>query len=379
MSKKDFYDILGVSKTSGKDEIKKAYKKMALKYHPDKNKDDKDAEEKFKEVAEAYSVLSDDNKRARYDRYGHEGLSGAGGGGGFSGFGFDFNDAESIFEQFFNFGGGSSRRRSSRSSGIKGSNLKISAEMTLEEIATGTTKKFKIKKLVTCSACKGSGAKNSSSVKTCSVCNGTGEVRRVQNSLFGQVVNVTACHNCEGTGKVITDKCPSCAGDGRVRAEDIVEVEIPAGVSEGQYLTVRGRGNAGKNGGPDGDIIVVIKELDHKYFHREEENIFYDLKLSISQAVLGAELEVPVINGKVKVKIIPGTQPGKMLRLTGKGIKRLHGYGSGDQIIRINVWIPENVSGRTKELFEELDKLDEINPQTEEKGFFEKIKDWFSW
>ena len=372
MSKKDYYELLEVSRDADKNTIKKAYKKLALKYHPDKNRDDPSAEEKFKEVAEAYSVLSDENKRARYDRFGHDGLSGAGGGGGFSGFG-GF-DAESIFESFFGGGGGRSRRSSGPA---PGSNLKIYVDMTLEEIASGIKKKIKLKKFVKCDDCSGTGAENSSSIKSCPHCNGTGEVRRVQNSLFGQVVNVVACHHCDGTGKQITNKCKTCGGDGRVRDAETIEFEIPAGVSEGQYLTIRGKGNAGKNGGGNGDIIAVIREKDHKFFHRDEDDIYYDLKLSISQAVLGADIEVPTIEGKVKVKIQPGTQPGKLLKLGGKGLPRLNSYGKGDQIVRINVWIPTNLSAETREKFEELEQLSETKPKTEEKGFFAKVKDFF--
>ncbi|PID27165.1 MAG: molecular chaperone DnaJ [Candidatus Cloacimonadota bacterium] len=370
MSKKDYYELLGVSRDADKNTIKKAYKKLALKYHPDKNRDDPSAEEKFKEVAEAYSVLSDENKRARYDRFGHDGLSGAGG-GGFSGFG-GF-DAESIFESFF--GGGGSRSR--RSGPASGSNLKIYVDMSLEEISSGIKKKIKIKKYVKCSSCSGSGAESSSSIKSCPNCNGSGEVRMVQNSLFGQVVNVTSCPKCNGTGKQIINKCSSCSGEGRVRDTETIEFDIPAGVSEGQYLTIRGKGNAGRNGGGNGDIIAVIREKDHKYFHRDDENIFYDLKLSISQAVLGADIEVPTIEGRVKVKIQAGTQPGKLLKLGGKGLPRLNGYGRGDQIVRINVWIPTNISSETRKKFEELDQLSETKPQPEEKGFFAKVKDFF--
>jgi molecular chaperone DnaJ len=374
MSKKDYYDLLGVEKDADKNSIKKAYKKLALKYHPDKNKNDPEAEEKFKEVAEAYSVLSDDNKRARYDRFGHDGLAGgAGGGGGFSNFGFDFGDAESIFESFFG-GGGRSRRRGGPATG---SNLKIYVDMTLEEIAKGANKKIKLKKYVKCSDCSGSGAESSSSIKSCSQCNGTGEVRRVQNSLFGQVVNVATCPACNGSGKEIINKCKSCGGEGRVRDAETIEFEIPAGVSEGQYLTIRGKGNAGKNGGGNGDIIAVIREKDHKYFHRDEEDIYYDLKLSISQAALGADIEVPTIDGNVKVKIQPGTQPGKLLKLGGKGLPRLNSYGKGDQIVRINVWIPTTLSTEAREKFKELEELNETKPKTEEKGFFEKVKDFF--
>lgn len=378
MAKRDYYEILGVDKNASTDEIKKAYKKLALKYHPDRNQGDQEAEEKFKEIGEAYSVLSDDSKRQKYDRFGHEGLSGAAG-GGFSGFsGFDFGDAESIFEQFFGGAFGGQSQRSRRTGPANGSDIKISIKLTLEEIAKGVEKKIKLKRYAKCSTCDGSGAKNSSSIRTCSHCNGQGRIRQVQRSLFGQIVNETACPYCQGTGKQIIANCPTCNGDGRERIEDTVTVKIPAGVSEGQYLTVRGKGNAGKRGGGYGDLLVVINEVDHKFFHRDEEDIYYDLQLSISEAALGADLEVPTLEGKIKVKVPAGTQPGKLLKITGKGIPVLNGYGTGDMIIRITVWIPRNLSKETRKLFEKLSNIDEIKPKTADKGFFEKIKDFFN-
>ena len=381
MSKRDYYDILGVSKNATKEELKKVYRKLALKYHPDKNKGDKEAEEQFKEIGEAYSVLSDENKRARYDQFGHEGLQGgAGGGFGGGGFGgFDFGDAESIFEQFFGgaFGGGGGRRRSQKSGPASGSDLKIPITLTLEEISEKTTKKVKLKKYIRCTTCNGSGAKNASAKKTCPHCNGLGKVKQVQRSLFGQFVSETPCQNCEGTGQIIIDKCPTCAGEGRIRGEETISIEIPAGVSEGQYLTLQGKGNSGKRGGGNGDIIAIIKEADHRFFHRDGEDIYYDLKLSVAQAALGAEVEVPVLKGKIKVKISAGTQPNKKLLIKGKGIPYLNGYGKGDMIIRINIWIPTKLSKESKTLFEKLGKIEDIQPKTTEKGFFEKMKDYF--
>ncbi len=378
MSKRDFYEILGVDKNASKDEIKKAYRKLALKYHPDKNKGDKESEEKFKEVAEAYSVLSDDNKKARYDQFGHEGVSGASG-GGFGGFsGFDFNDAESIFEQFFGgaFGGGSSRRQ--RTGPPSGSDLKVTMKLTLEEISTGVTKKIKIKKFCKCEKCNGSGAKSASAKRRCSSCNGTGEIKQVQRSLFGQFVNTAPCTNCNGTGEIITEKCEACSGDGRTRKEETVSISIPAGVSDGQYLSMSNNGNAGVRGGANGDLIVVMREIDHKYFHRDGEDIYYDLKVSIAQAVLGAEVEVPTLSGKIKLKVAAGTQSGKKLLIKGKGLPHLNGYGVGDMIIRINVWIPTKLSKESKKLFEELSEIEELKPKPHEKGFFEKVKDFFN-
>lgn len=377
MNKRDYYEILGVDKNATKDDIKKAYKKLALKFHPDRNKGDKDSEEKFKEVGEAYSVLSDDNKRSKYDRFGHEGVRGGSGAGGFDFSGFNFGDAESIFEQFFGGGfGGSSRRRSS--SGLKkGTDIQISIKLTLEEIAGETTKKIKLNKYVKCSGCNGSGAKNISSKTKCSTCSGTGEIRTVQRSILGQFVNVSPCHHCDGTGEVILEKCPMCSGEGRVREDKTVSVAIPAGVSEGQYLTLSGVGNAGKRGGPSGDLIVIIHEKEHKYFHRDRENLYYDLQLSVSQAVLGTDIEVPVIEGKVKLKVPSGTQSGKKLLLKGKGLPVLNGYGNGDLIVRITIWIPCKLSKKTKDMFESLNELEELKPKSAEKGFFEKIKDKF--
>lgn len=379
MAKRDYYEVLGVGKEASQDDIKKAYKKLALKYHPDRNKGDKGAEEKFKEVGEAYSVLSDTNTRARYDRFGHDGLSGASGGGAGAGFGgFGGFDAESIFEQFFGsaFGGGG--RSSSRRKGPgRGSNLKITVRLTLEEILEGITKKVKLKKYVNCEKCGGTGAKTRSSLRTCSTCNGAGEVKSVQRSLFGQIVNVITCPDCDGSGKEIAEKCPYCGGEGRVMGEETISVEIPAGVSEGQYLTMAGKGNVGRRGGRAGDVIVYFEETDHEYFHRDEEDIYYDLQLSVAQATLGCEVEVPVLKGRVRLNIPSGTQPGKMLKLKGRGLPNLNGYGKGDQIIRVKVWIPEKLSTDAKKLFEELTNYEEINPQTEEKGFFKKMKDFF--
>ena len=376
MAKQDYYNTLGVDKNSSKEEIKKAYKKLALKHHPDKNKGDKESEEKFKEIGEAYSVLSDENKRARYDQFGHEGLRGASsGGGGFGG--FDFGDAESIFEQFFGGGFGGGRGRSRRSSRRKGADLQIKIKLTLEEIAKETVKKVKLKKYVTCSHCGGSGAKNPSSVKKCSTCGGTGEVKSVQRSIFGQFVNVTSCSACDGLGEVITERCPNCAGEGRVRDEKTISIKIPPGVSEGQYITLSGEGNAGMRNAPAGDLLAIIVEQDHKYFHRDGEDIYYDLKLSVAEAALGTNLEVPIIGGKIKVKIPSGTQPGKKLMIKGKGLPILHGYGTGDMIIRITVWIPKKLSKKAKVLFENIKDLSEIKPKTTDKGFFEKVKDIF--
>ncbi len=368
MAKRDYYEILGVGKNASQDEIKKAYRKLAMQYHPDRNPGNKEAEEKFKEAAEAYEVLNNADKRAKYDRYGHSGLRGGEDYHGFNNvndifshfsdiFGGAFGGS-SIFDDFF--GGGSSQRNRQRSSGIPGSDLKITLKLTLEEIATGTTKKVKIKKNNKCEICNGSGAKSSGSFKTCSSCNGTGEIRQVSKSIFGQFVNISACNNCGGTGKVISDPCLNCHGDGRVYGESTIKINVPAGVYDGSYMTIRGEGNAGKNGGSPGDIIVIFQEIKHEYFTRDGDNIIYDLFISYPEAVLGTEVEVPTLNGKAKLKIEPGTQPGKFLKMREKGIQHLNSHGAGDQLVKINIHVPKNVNSKEKELLKELDKQPNI-------------------
>ncbi len=367
MAKRDYYEVLGVSRDASKDEIKKAYRKLAMKYHPDKNPGDKEAEEKFKEAAEAYSVLSDDEKRKKYDQFGHAGMNGSG--SGFQGFD-DINDIFSHFADIFGggrsgggggsifddiFGGGSGGySRSSARTGTPGSDIKITLKLTLEEIAKGTTKKVKIKRYKRCSACNGTGAKNGTAFQTCSVCNGTGEVRQVSKSIFGQFVNIQPCQNCGGTGKVITEPCNVCHGDGRVRVEEVISIKVPAGVTDGNYMTLRGQGNAGRNGGEPGDIIVVFKELPHEYFTRKGDDIIYDLTISFPEAVLGTTVEIPTLTGRAKLKIEPGIQPGKLLKMRNKGIQHLNRRGSGDQLVKINIHVPKKVTPREKELLMEL-------------------------
>ena len=365
MAKRDYYEILGIEKGSSDDEIKKAYRKLAMKYHPDRNPDDKEAEEKFKEATEAYEILSDGQKRAKYDKYGHSGLKG---GQDFHGFN-DVNDifshfsdifggsfgggGGSIFDDFFGSAGGSQRTRR-RSTGIPGSDLKITLKLTLEEIATGTTKKLKIKKQKKCGTCNGTGAKDANSYNTCSVCNGSGEVRQVSRSLFGQFVNIAPCNNCSGTGKVISDRCKTCKGEGRTTDEATIKVNVPAGVTDNSYMTLRGEGNAGKNGGQPGNIIVVFEEKEHEYFIRDGDNIIYDLVLSVPEAILGTEVEVPTLNGRAKLKIEPGTQSGRFLKMRDKGIQHLNSHGAGDQLVRINIKIPKYVNAKERELLKEL-------------------------
>ncbi len=371
MAKRDYYEVLGIDKNASKDEIKKAYRKMAMKYHPDRNPDNKEAEEKFKESAEAYEVLSNDDKRAKYDRFGHSGLKG---GQDFHGFS-DANDifshfsdifgsafgggggGSSIFDDFF---GGSSQRSRKRSQGTPGSDLKVTLKLTLEEIASGTTKKIKIKKHKTCTTCSGTGAKDASSFNTCSVCNGTGEVRQVSRSLFGQFVNIAPCQNCNGTGKIISDPCKTCHGEGRVYDESTIKINVPAGVTDNSYMTLRGEGNAGKNGGEAGDIIVIFQELPHEYFVRDGDNVIYELYLSYPEAVLGTDVEIPTLNGRAKLKIESGTQPGKFLKMREKGIQHLNRHGAGDQLVKLNVFVPKKVSSKEKEMLKELQNMPNI-------------------
>ncbi len=362
MAKRDYYEVLGVSKDASKEEIKKAYRKLAMKYHPDRNPGDKEAEEKFKEAAEAYSVLSDDEKRAKYDKFGHAGMGGAG--QEFHGFS-DINDIFSHFSDIFGggrggsifddiFGSGGGYSHTGARTGTPGSDIKITLKLTLEEIAQGTTKKVKVKRYKKCAACNGTGAKNGTAFNTCSVCHGTGEVRQVSKSIFGQFVSVQPCHNCGGTGKVITEPCNVCHGDGRVRVEEIIKINVPAGVTDGNYMTLRGQGNAGKNGGEPGDIIVVFKELEHEYFTRKGDDIIYDLTISFPEAVLGTTVEIPTLTGRAKLKIEPGIQPGKLLKMRNKGIQHLNRRGSGDQLVKINIHVPKKITPREKELLTEL-------------------------
>ncbi len=364
MSKRDYYEILGIGKNASDDEIKKAYRKLAMQYHPDRNPDDKNAEEKFKEATEAYEVLGDSQKRSKYDKFGHSGLKGGQDFHGFSDvndifshfsdiFGGSFGGGGSIFDDFFG-GGGSQQRTRRRSAGIPGSDLKVTLKLTLEEIASGTTKKLKIKKHKKCTTCNGTGAKDNSAYNTCSVCNGSGEVRQVSRSLFGQFVNIAACNNCNGTGKVISEKCKTCKGEGRIHEDATIKINVPAGVSDNSYMTLRGEGNAGGQGGQPGDIIVIFQEIPHEFFVRDGDNIIYDLTLSISEAILGTEVEVPTLNGRAKLKIEPGAQPGKFLKMRDKGIQHLNQHGAGDQLVRINLKIPKYVNARERELLKEL-------------------------
>ncbi len=387
MAKRDYYEVLGVSKDADAGAIKKAYRKLALKYHPDRNPDHKEAEEKFKEAAEAYEVLSDEQKRARYDRYGHAGVSGNGGGGFrgsggmtmddiFQQFGDIFGEGGSPFESFF---GGSASRGRGRGTGQRGSNLRIKVALTLEEIASGVTKKIKVKKQVTCTTCGGSGAKDSSSVKTCSTCRGAGYVRQVKNTFLGQMQTTVTCPTCNGSGQQVTAKCNTCGGDGRVQGEETMEIEIPAGVEEGMQLSLRGRGNAGAKGGPAGDLLINIEEKPHDYLQRDGMNLVHELYLNFADAALGTSVEVPTIDGRVKIKVPAGTQSGKIFRLKGKGLPSVQSYGKGDQLIHVNVWTPKKLSEEDRAILEQIREMPNFNPQPgkSEKGFFEKMKDYF--
>lgn len=369
-NKRDFYEVLGVSKNANEAEIKKAYRKMAIKYHPDKNPDDKAAEEKFKEAAEAYEVLSDADKRSRYDRFGHAGMGGAGGFGG----GMDMDDIFSQFGDVFGgaFGGGSfgGSRGGGGSRTARGTNLRVKMKLTLEEIAEGVTKKIKVNKLVNAEGV---------TYKSCSTCNGSGRITRVAQTFLGAMQTQSTCHSCQGAGKMI-DKRPSDAdAQGLKRQEEVIEVQIPAGVEEGMQLSVTGKGNAGPFNGMPGDLIVVIEEIPHEELRREGENIHYEAFVNFVDAVLGESIEIPTIGGKAKIKIEPGTQSGKMLRLKGKGLPVLQRHGHGDLFVHINVWTPKKVSKEERDLLEKLKESDNFKPSPDgnEKGFFQRVKDMF--
>ena len=381
MAKRDYYEVLGVDKNASANDIKKAYRKLAIQYHPDKNPDNKEAEEKFKEAAEAYSVLSDPDKKARYDQFGHEGVSGAAG-GGFNGAGMDINDIFSMFGDIFGgrggfggfggFGGGGGGPQK-----FRGSDQRVKVKLTLQDIANGVTKKFKLKKYVTCTHCGGSGAEGNAT-ETCPDCKGTGRVVRTQQSFFGMMRSEVACPRCNGEGKIIKDKCRHCDGDGVVMGEEVVEVNIPAGVYEGMQLSMRGKGNAGKHNGIPGDLLIVIEEEEHPTLVRDENDLVYSLLLDIPTAILGGFAEIPTIDGKAKVTIEAGTQPGKVLRLRGKGLPTLNGYGKGDIVVNISVYIPETLSKEEKKTIESFKESDNFRPSEGIKDkIFRRFKNFF--
>ncbi len=387
--KRDYYEVLGVSKGASDDEIKKAYKKMAIKYHPDRNPGDKVAEEKFKEAAEAYDVLRDPDKRARYDQFGHAGMAGAGGFGG--GQGFDMNDIFSMFGDIFGghmggggFGGfegfGGFGRGGRGPQKHQGSNLRLKVKLTLEEVAKGTSKKFKVRKDVTCPHCKGTGSEDGRT-ETCGTCHGNGYVNRTVNTMLGRMQQQSACPTCGGNGTVIKNKCTHCSGTGVVNGEEVVEVQIPAGVQDGMVLTVQGKGNAGRNNGYAGDIQVFIEVESHAELTRRDNDLIYNLLLDLPTAILGGSAEIPTIDGRVKIKIESGTQPGKTVRLRGKGLPALqgYGYGYGDLIINISIYIPETLTKEEHEAIEKMRYSDSFKPsQNTKNSFFQKFKNLFT-
>ena len=382
MSKRDYYEVLEVSKGASKEEIKKAYRKKAIMFHPDKNQGDKAAEEKFKEAAEAYEVLSSEEKRQRYDQYGHAGVGGAAG-GGFGGGGMSMDDIFSHFGDIFGggfggfggFGGGSSRggRRVN-----KGSNLRVKVKLNLSEIANGAEKKIKVKKYVECNHCSGSGAENGSSYSNCSTCHGSGQVTRISNTILGQMQTASTCPTCGGEGKIITNKCNHCAGEGIMRDEEIISLNIPAGVEEGMQLSVSGKGNAARRGGINGDLLVLIEEEKHPDLVRDGNNLIYSLNISIPDAILGKAVEIPTVEGKVKVKIDAGTQPGKVLRLRGKGLPEVNSYGKGDLLVHIQVFIPKEITKEEQKIVEKFQDAESFAPKKGDgEGFFSRMRNMF--
>jgi molecular chaperone DnaJ len=381
MAKRDYYEILGIGKSATEDEIKKAYRKLAIQFHPDKNPGDKSAEESFKEATEAYEVLKDGQKRQVYDRYGHDGLRG--GGGGFEGFsgGFDIGDALRAFmrdfggfgfDDLFGTGGG---RSGGRGGPERGHDLQVRLDLTLEEIATGVEKTIKVKRQVVCEHCKGSGAEKGSGKKTCPTCNGSGQVRQVARSIFGQFVNIHPCGACRGEGYIIERKCQHCGGSGLEKGTSTISVKVPAGVAGGNYMAIRGSGDHGPRGGPAGDIIVVMQEIEHEHFTRRHDDIICEVPISFSQAALGAEIEVPTLDGKTGLKIPHGTQSGKVFTLKNKGIPHLNEYGRGDELVRVVVWTPTNLSDEEKDLFKKLSQTRGDKPPKTDKSFFEKLRE----
>lgn len=382
-SKRDFYEILGVSKGASADEIKKAYRKVAMQFHPDRNPGDVTSEEKFKEAAEAYEILSDPDKRNQYDRFGH---SAFGSGRSASGHGMNMDDIFSQFGDVFgddvfgSFFGGGSRRGGSKQRGVRGSNLRIRIKLNFEEIAKGASKTVKVKKYINCSTCSGSGAKDKNSTQTCGTCGGNGQVKRVQNTFLGQMQTVTTCPTCNGEGTTITNKCTVCKGEGRVYGEETVTIDIPAGVSEGMQLSMSGKGNVGERNGPAGDLIILIEEEQHAQLHRDGLNVAYDLYISFPDAVFGINTEVPTIDGRAKIKIPAGTQSGKIFRLKGKGFPAINSHEKGDQLIHVNVWTPQNVTPEERDILERMQNSQSFHPRPDknDKSFWEKIRETFS-
>ena len=379
MAKRDYYEVLGIGRDASEADIKDAYRKSALKYHPDRNPGDAQAEEHFKEASEAYEVLSDAEKRTSYDRFGHAGVEGSFSGGGFQWSDFTHaTDFDDVFGDFFSsvFGGGRSRR--GPSGPPRGRDLKVAIELTLEEVAQGVEKTINLHRLQSCATCKGSGAAPGSSKDTCTTCGGAGQVQQVSRSFFGQSVVIATCPSCNGEGSIVRTPCSDCKGEGRRRESTTLTVKIPAGVSTGNYIPLRGQGESGQRGGSAGDCLVFIEEEEHEYFTRDGNDVLYLLPISFGQAVLGDEVEVPTLTGKALMKIPAGVQSGKTLRLRQKGIPDVNGRGIGDQLVQIVVWTPTSLSPRERELFEELARLEKDRAASEGKGFFEKMRQAFS-
>ena len=383
MAKRDYYEVLGVSKSADAAELKKAYRKLAVQFHPDRNPDDKAAEDKFKEAAEAYEVLSDPDKKAKYDRYGHAAVDGQ---GGFSGGGMTMDDIFNQFGDVFGdsgfgsfFGGGGGGAASGRQRGQKGTNLRIKVSLTLEEIAHGVHKKIKVKKEVACDTCNGSGAKDSGSVKVCNTCGGNGVVRQVRNTFLGQMQTTVTCPTCNGSGKIISSFCGGCKGSGTSHGEETIDIDIPAGVESGMQLSMRSRGNAGQKGGPAGDLIINIEEKEHEFLQRDGQNILFEQFLSFADASIGTQVEVPTLDGKVRIKIPPGTQSGKIFRLQDKGLPTVQGYGKGDQLIHVNVWTPKKLTQEERDLLEKMRSMPNFtpSPQKSDRTLYEKLRDYF--
>ena len=383
MAKRDYYEVLGVNKDATPDELKKAYRKLALQYHPDRNPGDKEAEEKFKEAAEAYDVLSNPDKKARYDQFGMAGMDGAYGQGGmdmndiFSQFGSIFGDlfgGGGFRTGFTGFGGGGAARRV-----LRGSDLRIKVKLTLEEIDRGCEKKIKVNKYVPCKTCHGSGSRDGKT-ETCPRCHGSGVVTETKRTILGMMQTQSACPQCGGEGHIVKDKCHDCHGDGIVKSDEILTINIPAGVQDGMQLAMQGKGNAGPRGGIAGDLIVLIEELEHDTFERQDANLYYNAFITYADAALGASVEIPTLNGKVKIKIDPGTPSGRVVRLRGKGLPVMNGYGRGDLLVSLNVWVPKELTHEEKKLLEDLQKRPNFqpNPTKQERGFFDKMKEMFN-
>ncbi|MGE5480106.1 MAG: molecular chaperone DnaJ [Chloroflexota bacterium] len=383
--KRDYYEILGVGREAGAEEIKSAYRRLAMQHHPDRNPGDHEAEERFKEAAEAYEVLSNADKRSRYDRYGHEGMRG---GADYSNYS-DIHDIFSNFSDIFGggifgdfFGGGGRRQTRQRTQGERGSDLKIKLPLTLEEIAEGVEKTIKYKAQMACEACKGTGAKSGTEMATCATCHGAGEVRQVSRTVFGQFVNISGCPECEGSGQVVKERCPECGGSGRLPKEETMKIEVPAGAEDGNYMSFRGKGNAGRRGGSPGDLIVFIEEKKHPHFVRDGRDVYGNLEITFPQAALGITLEVPSLGGAEKLTVDAGTQPGSKITLRGKGLPEINSQRKGDLIYHVSVKVPSKLSAKEKELLEELSQMDAFKPKgksvKKNKDFFDKVKDYFS-